>query len=188
MSDQEIEDDLSSKDPNWDPQESQKRHEKPKPKSEGKQSRTEAADLMEELEDRTDPNKLGMGKTEKIDDMSIRPVTLASLEMLRMVGSPLIKGIEVEDSVELLPYCLEFLYLHCEGEDEAMEYALEEDKKARKKTILKWSSKIEVKDHAKFVEGTLEVLNKSVSTQVEGEFPKYDESNKESMAKPKGNG
>ena len=102
---------------------------------------------------------------------NIRPVTLATFEMLRLVGSPLISGVKFEDKLDLLPSCIEFMFIHTAPEEDTLDYVLEDDPKKRRKVILRWSMAVKAGDMSELVDSVVEALKSATETQATGKYP-----------------
>ena len=112
-----------------------------------------------------------------IRGFTVRPVRLGSIEMLRILKSPLIAGVAIDNPANLLGDALEFLYLHVVSEEEAIEHCFL-DEKERKKAILRWSNKVEMGDVKDIVSSSIRLLVQATSTQVKAEPPEHLKSDK----------
>ena len=113
------------------------------------------------------------GKTvaqKQIGGIPVRHMTIATLEMLRQIDSPLLHGKKVEDPQALLGDVLNFVYLHAADEEDALEWVFlpEND---RKKAVLRFFSKYTLKDSTTMLVEAIQMISDAVSTQVDAAPP-----------------
>jgi hypothetical protein len=108
----------------------------------------------------------------RVREFKLRPVNLASIELMRTINSPLILGVKVADPRSLLGDVLEFIMLHTLTEEDAIDHVFLTAEQ-RRRAVLKWSMNIEIGDTEALVNDTIGVLAGATSTQVKGQPPAY---------------
>lgn len=127
-------------------------------------------DLQEAMDDSVVPEVLGRGVV--LLGKKLRPVTLASIALLKQVKSDLIAGVVIEESDNIILDCCVFLLLHSVTLEEATELAFDSPNKLRMEALILADS-IGPADVNAMTKAIVDLLRDSTSTQVKAE-PKKD--------------
>lgn len=152
----------------------------------------EAERLVKGISDAGSESILDTKRNVSLQGFTLRPVTLASVELLRTINSPLILGVKVANPTQLLGDVLEFIMLHSLPEEEAIDHVFKSPED-RKKCVLRWAMPITIRDTKSLVAEVITTLSKATGTQVKAEPPEHvkkamDSEKMEGLVSGSGNG